>query len=582
MAVAGQIVSAPANRNDLPWLHGGDLIVRQLEAFGVRHLFTLTGGHISPIFDAARFTDVTLVDFRHEQAAVHAADAYARLSRDVSVAALTAGPGVTGGITGVANAFYAESPVVVLGGRNPCLSDGAGNLQEAPHIDMLRPVTKYCATIFDNRRATEVTHDAFAAARAPRSGPAYIDIPVDVQLNQMLSEDAPRLRKAVWPSRSAPDPDAVKRVARYLAEAHQPVAVVGTGAYWSGAEQALDALTGLMGMPVYLNGMARGLLGRHHPYQIYANRKEALRAADLVLLIGVDLDFRFNFGQTGTFHDDAVIVQIDADGSRIGRNRDVTLGVTGDIRLLLEALAEQSSLFEPLRWQRWLEALRDKDRARQARMREMAHTSGRPVHPMQFVQVVAEFLDEDATVVGDGGDIVSMFASGFHPGGPGRWMDPGPFGCLGVGAPFAIGARLRRPDTQIAVIFGDGSFGFNGFEYDSAVRQNLPFVGVIGNDGAWGEMRTFHEDLFGDADMTGQYLSQKTGYEKVVEGLGGHGERVEDAAQIRPALERAFKAGVPALVNVILDPSFRRANSTISGRHVAVTLGRGDKDAFKR
>lgn len=208
--------------------------------------------------------------------------------------------------------------------------------------------------------------------------------------------------------------------------------------------------------------------------------------------------------------------------------------------------------------------------------------SGSPVHPEQFVYAVSEFLGDDATVIGDGGDIIALFAATFQAGGPGQWMDPGPFGCLGIGAPFAIAARLHRPASQVAVVFGDGSFGFNGFEYETAVRHHLPFLGIIGNDGAWGEMRTFHEDLFGTADLRAQHLSQSTQYEKVVEGLGGHGERVEDAADIIPALERASTSGLPSVVNVILDRRYRRTNTTVSGKQVALTYGRGNKDAFKR
>lgn len=567
---------------ELPWLHGGDLVVRQLEAFGVKYLFTLTGGHISTLYDAARFTDISILDFRHEQAAVHAADAFARLRRDVSVAALTAGPGVTGGITGVANAFYAESPVVVLGGRNPFATDGAGNLQEAPHLELMRPVTKYCAGIYDFWRAPEVVHDAFAAARAPRSGPAYIDVPVDFQLTKIAPENAPQIRISEWPFSPSPDPDVVRKIAKILEAATQPVIVAGTGAYWARAEEALDALAQSMNVPIYLNGMARGMLGREHQCQIFGNRKEALQCSDVVLFLGADFDFRFNFGQEGMFHRDATIIQVDPDAARIGRNRDVTLGVVADIHKFLQQLVAQNITFRA-RSTRWTQGLREKDRARMARMqRDTASARGTPIHPRQFVQIVSDFLDEDATVIGDGGDIVSMFASSFRPSGPGRWMDPGPFGCLGIGAPFAIAARLQRPSAQTAVIFGDGSFGFNGFEYDSAVRQHLPFVGIIGNDGAWGEMRTFHEDLFGDSDLRAQYLSQATAYEKVVEGLGGYGERVEDAADIRPALERAFRSAVPAVVNVILDPTYRRGNATVSGKQVALAFGQGDRDAFKR
>ena len=557
------------------------MIARQLEEFGVRQLFTLTGGHISALYDGVRFTEITIVDFRHEQAAVHAADALARLRRDVSVAALTAGPGVTGGLTAVANALYAESPVVVFGGRNPFVTDGAGNLQEAPHLDLMRPVTKHCTALFDISRAPDVIYNAFAAARSPRSGPAFIDVPVDVQLTRIPAHDFPPLRPNRWPSAALPDPEAVREVAEILGRASQPVIVVGTGAYWARAEEPLDAVARAAKIPVFLNGMARGMLGRNHPCQVFGNRREAIRAADVLLLLGADFDFRLGFGQRGAVHDDAVIIQVEPDAARIGRNRGATIGVTADIRQFLGCLLAEDAIFGRPEPPNWTRSLRDKDAARAEQARTTT-LSGSPIHPRQFVQAVTAFLDDDATVIGDGGDIVAAFAAGFRPGGPGHWMDPGPFGCLGVGAPFAIGARLHRPTTQIAVVFGDGSFGFNGFEYDSAVRQRLPFVGVIGNDGAWGEMRTFHEDVFGDLDLRAQYLSQSTAYEKVVEGLGGYGERVENARDIIPALTRAFKSGVPAVVNVILDPTVRRENATISGKHVALTYGRGNQDAFKR
>jgi acetolactate synthase I/II/III large subunit len=570
------------SRNNLPWLHGGDVIVRQIEALGVEHLFTLTGGHISSLYDGARFANLSLIDFRHEQAAVHAADALARLRRDVSVVALTAGPGVTGGLTGVANALYAESPVVVFGGRNPFVTDGAGNLQEAPHLELMRPVTKHCSALYELWRTPDVIHTAFAAARAPRSGPAYIDVPVDLQLTRVSVEDAPPLRDRVQLSFPNPDPDVLREVARTIGAATQPVILAGTGAYWARAEDSLNAVALSAKIPIYLNGMARGMLGRKHPYQVFGSRKEALRGADVILLLGVEFDFRLGFGQAGAVHRDAVVIQVEADAARIGRNRGAAIGVVADINQFLRCLKSEDNLFghqEPLTWTR---TLRQKDQARLERARGAVTLSGKPVHPRQFVHAVTEFLDDDATVIGDGGDIVALFASGFKPGGPGQWMDPGPFGCLGIGAPFAMGARLHRPSSQIAVVFGDGSFGFNGFEYESAVRQHLPFVGIIGNDGAWGEMRTFHEDVFGDADLRGQYLSQSTLYEKVVEGLGGHGERVEDAADIIPALERAYKSSLPSVVNVILDPTFRRDNGTVSGKQVALTYGRGNRDAFKR
>ncbi|HKC65355.1 MAG TPA: thiamine pyrophosphate-binding protein, partial [Pyrinomonadaceae bacterium] len=252
----------------LPWLHGGDLIVQQLAALKVKHLFTLTGGHISSLYDAARFTDISIVDFRHEQAAVHAADAYARIKRDVAVAALTAGPGVTGGLTGIANAYYAESPVLTLGGRNPFPTDGAGNLQEAPHLEIMRPVTKYCAAIYDYWRSREVIFEAFVTARARRTGPAYVDVPVNVQFTQLRPEEAPPLREFPTWNRPAADQESIRRVAELLGAAKQPIIVAGTGAYWDHAEEVLGEFASTLKAPVYLNGMARGLLGRDHLYQV--------------------------------------------------------------------------------------------------------------------------------------------------------------------------------------------------------------------------------------------------------------------------------------------------------------------------
>lgn len=566
---------------DAPWLHGGDLIARQLAWHGVDHLFTLTGGHISPVYDGLVATGTRLVDFRHEQAVVHAADAYARVRRDLAVAAVTAGPGVTGAITGVANAYYASSPVVVLGGRNPFMTDGAGNLQEAPQVELMSPVTKYCAAVHDVWRTCDVVFEAMRAALEPRAGPAYVDLPMDVLLARMAPDAAPPARPPIATSRRVADPDMVTAVADRLASSSQPVIVAGSGAYWAGAEAPLAELASIADAPVFLNGMARGLLGRDHPNQVTRHRRQALRAADFVLLLGADFDFRLGFGQADTLHPDATIVQVDPDGTRIGRNRHVDLGVVSDIGVFVADLVELAGKFGVGEPRRWTRNLREKDRAGTTGNHDVDGDSS-PVDPRQFVTEVSEFLDDDATVIGDGGDIVAAFASAHRPGGPGHWMDPGPFGCLGVGAPFAIGARLHRPGSQVAVVFGDGSFGFNAMEYDSAVRQDLPFVGVIGNDGAWGEMRTFHEDLFGDHDLRGQYLSQRTSYAGVVTALGGSGERVERASQIKPALRRAFDAGVPAVVDVVLDPAYRYQNGAVSGRHVARAYGKGDPDAFKR
>jgi acetolactate synthase-1/2/3 large subunit len=442
----------------------------------------------------------------------------------------------------------------------------------------MRPITRSCTAIYDAWRSTEVVHQAFGAALGARTGPAYLDLPVDIQLTR-ISGGQPTIRPPLQRSAMHPDPDAVRDVAARLGAAQQPVVLAGTGAYWARGDDALKALADAAGTPVFLNGMARGMLGRGHPFHVVRGRRQALRGADFVLLLGAEFDFRLGFGQPDVLHPEAFVVQVAADSTRLGANRHVDLPIVSDVGAFVAALVNEAGEFARTAPRRWTVNLVERERA--VRL-PLDQADSRPVHPLHFVREVTDFLDADATVIGDGGDIVSAFARWFRPGGPGRWLDPGPFGCLGVGAPFAIGARLHRPSAQIAVIFGDGAFGFNAFEYDSAVRQKLPFVGIMGNDGAWGEMRTFHADVFGEYDHSAQYLSQETAYHDVVTALGGYGERVDRASEIQPALRRAFDSGVPALVNVILDPSYRHKNEAVSGRNVALAYGEGDADAFKR
>lgn len=563
----------------LPWLHGGDVVARQLSAVGISHLFTLTGGHIAAVFDGCGFAGIDLVDFRHEQAAVHAAEGYARTRRQLAAAAVTAGPGVTNAITGLANAYYAGTPLLVLGGRNPLATDGAGNLQDAPHIELVRPVVKSAQTAFSVDRVPDVLYDAYRTALAPRSGPSFVDLPIEVQLAQISLDAVPALRVPLRQQLAVPDPDLVKRVVEALAQSRRPVIVAGSGCYWARAEESLDAFARATAAPVFLNGMARGLLGRGHPSQAQGGRTRALLACDLVIVLGADFDFRLGFGQPHALNKDAVVVQVDPDIKQIGRNRHVDIGVAGDIDAFLRA-----TLCFDGRYARKgeMDASWMTHSVSSASTDVSSPTDASPIHPKWFCSELAKFVGADSTMIGDGGDIVAMFAAEFAPGGPGKWMDPGPFGCLGVGAPFAIGAKLAAPSEPVAVLFGDGSFGFNAFELEAAARQKIPFVAMIGNDGAWGEMRTFQEDLFGGDDLSAQYLSQDTQYEKVAEGLGVFGQRVEKASELVPALERAFASSSPALINVILDPKYRNRNATISGRHVAMSYGKGDAHAFRR
>ncbi|HEY0166890.1 MAG TPA: thiamine pyrophosphate-binding protein [Jatrophihabitans sp.] len=556
----GRIPAPAAGRIPAQARTGADLLCAQLTAEGITEVMTLTGGHISPIFQGCAQQGIRLIDFRHEAAAVHAADALARLRRRPQVAAVTAGPGLTNSVTAIANAWYAQSPVVLLSGRNPVLLEGLGGLQDAPHVELLRPITKRAETAMDGSRLAELTEWAFTAAQAPRSGPVLLDLPLDVQLTPVTDGVLPGCRR--FTSAPGPDPDEVAAVARLIGSATRPVLLAGSGAYWSAAADSLTELAQTLGAPTYCNGLARGMLPPDHPSALRFSRSEALRSADVVLVLGADFDFRLGYGRPPVFGDDVAVVHVDPDASRIGHARDVRHGVVSDIRLFLEALNRLGHSFARRVEPDWLTELRACDDRRRAASQQAIELDQVPIHPLRFIAELARFADPDATLIVDGGDIASMAASALAPNAPGRWLDTGPFGCLGVGIPFAMAARLAHPDNQVLAVLGDGAFGFNGMELDSAVRQSLPFVAAIGNDGAWGEMRTFHETMYGAENMQAQYLSQGTRYDRVSEALGGYGERVELPDQIAGALRRAADSNLPAVIDVVLDPSYRHRGAT--------------------
>jgi acetolactate synthase I/II/III large subunit len=550
-------------------IHGGRIVARKLRNEGIDALFTLTGGHISAIYDGCRLEGgVRVIDVRHEQAAAHAADAYARLTHRPGVAAVTAGPGLTDAITGVANAYYADSPLVLLAGRNPLGLDGMGSLQDAPQVELLTPVTKRAEIAMETRRIEEVLNYAIREALAPRMGPVFVDLPMDVLMGSVEEAAIVDSTGQRFTNLAGPDPDAIAEAADLLASAENPVVLSGSGTYWARGWDALRELVEVASLPLYVNSMSRGILPSDHPNLMAATRKHALRQADVVLALGIDFDFRLGYGRSDYYPQDVKVIHVDPEPGRIGHNRPVHLGVASDIRLFLTALLEHEGKLGRTNGRAWLDDLREEEQSRAEGRKDALASDQTPIHPMRFAAEVAKFADRDALFIGDGGDIVAHTAGVVDVNVPGHWMDPGPFGCLGVGAPFAMAARHVKPDAQIIVVYGDGSFGFNGFEYESAARQGLPFLGVIGNDGAWGEMKAFHERVYGDEDLVAQDLSQEIAYEKVVEGLGGYGERVTEPDEIGPAMERASDAvreGVPAIVNVLLDRSYRRESSAAYG-----------------
>jgi acetolactate synthase-1/2/3 large subunit len=537
-------------------MHGGHLVAQALVAEGTSHLFTLSGGHIAPIYDGCVREGIRIVDFRHEQSAAHAADGWARVTLQPGVAAVTAGPGLTDAVTGIANAMYANSPLLVLSGKNPIAEFEMGSLQEMDQVTLVSSITRWAKTCYDPRKLAAFVAAAFRHATAGRGGPVFLDVPLDVQFDS--PGDAAPVERARTDARPLGDPDLVKEAVRLLQGAVRPVVLAGAGVRWSNAHQALREAAHALKAPVFLNSLARGCLPPDDPYFFSAARRHALGSADVILALGVDWDFRLGFGTKG-FAPDVSVIQVDVDARHIGRNRPVEVGIVGDPGMVLRQIldAGAGSAREP----GWTQEVRDAERARAEQARAGMGSNASPIHPQRFAREIRDFLDPDDVVVGDGGDIVGITASIVHAHRPGHWLDPGPFGCLGVGPAFAIAAKLALPASRVLIVYGDGSFGFNAMEYESAIRQGIPFVGIIGNDGAWGQIKVAQEALYGPGNAPASELNPEAPYHRMVEGLGGYGEVVTEPGQIRPALERAFDAGVAACVNVIVDPTLMQRSS---------------------
>jgi acetolactate synthase-1/2/3 large subunit len=533
-------------------LAGGRLVARMLRKEGVGTVFTLSGLHVAPIYAGCVDEGVRLVDTRHEQAAAHAADAWARLTRGVGVAIVTAGPGVTDAVTGVANAWAAQSPLVLLGGAAPTFNQGRGSLQEMPQVPLFQPITKWADRIPSPDLIPSFLAKAFRVARAGRPGPVFLEIPWDILSNgadEALAEAQSLYRTD---ARSPADPAKLEVALALLGRAERPVLIAGSSIFRDDAVAALGAFASRAGIPTFLNGMGRGCLPREHPAFFELSRKDALAQADVVLVVGTPLDFRLGYGTEPTFAAGAKVIQVDIDATEIGRNRPIDVGIVADSRSVLDALAAGWAGTVPPEWPRHL---REKENGRRARQREHEESDQRPIHHFRLARALDTVAGRagDVTWVADGGNVVAVAAKVIRVPGPGRWLDPGPLGTLGVGAPFAIAAKLLAPERPVCVIQGDGSFGLNGMDFETAVRFKLPMVVVVGNDAAWGQIRVPQRGMYGDDHAVATALAP-TRYDRVVEALGGKGEHVDDPADLVPALERAFASGTVYCVDVAIDP----------------------------
>lgn len=520
--------------------HWGLIAADVLEAHSVDTIFTLSGGHLFFLYDGTEAKNIRLVDVRHEATAAFAAEAWGRLRRDVGVAAVTAGPGVFNAVNGLASAQKNNSPLVVIGGRAPSSRWGMGSLQEIDHVPVAESLCKAAFT------ATEALgrelSGALSLAMASPRGPVFLDIPLDL----VAPTDAPV--PDVWPlKRVEPDTEAIALLAKIVGEASRPILIAGSNVYADGAWEAMRNFAEAARVAVFTNGMGRGTVPADHELAFSRSRGKAMREADVAIIAGTPFDFRLSFGDR--FAADTKVIHIDSDPELITKNRELAVSIGADLNLTFKALAGAASRSSSDQWLDDLKAEEDRLAAEAAGPLASEKT---PINPMRIYGELKKFLDRDAIVVCDGGDFVSYAGRELASYVPGAWLDPGPFGCLGVGPGYAIAAKLLYPDRQVALLLGDGAFGFSGMEFDTMVRHKLNVVGIMGNNGIWALEKHPMKALFGyDVVAT---LRQETRYDKVVEALGGYGETVTDPAETGPALRRAFDAEAPALINILTDP----------------------------
>ncbi|HEY6558273.1 MAG TPA: thiamine pyrophosphate-binding protein [Polyangiaceae bacterium] len=537
-------------------VHGGRLVAQALKRHGISHVFTLCGGHIQAIYDGCIDENIRVIDTRHEQTAGHAADGYARVSGVPGVCLVTAGPGITDVVTAVANAQRAGVPMICIGGAGPKLLCDMGSLQDMDSVTLMRPISKWSVQIPDVARIKEYIDSAFRIAQANLPGPVYLEMPLDLLMN--YADDAEPLTGPVRPvPRPAGDPNSIDRAAEILKKAERPAFIIGAQIRWSERRDIVREFADAVQAPFFLNGMARGALPYAHASSFTRSRRLALLESDAVFVFGTPFDFRVDYGRPGTWNPSAKIVQVDLDGNELGRNRAVDVAIHGDSGLVLTQLL---GAVGKKQCPAWLSGLREKETQQRAKMSAEIQSDANPPNPLRVCHEVGKRLGKHDVVVGDGGDFVATAAYVLPLEWPQLWMDPGPLGTLGIGPGYAMAAQLLRPDARTVIMYGDGSFGLNGMEFEAMVRQRIPVIAVIGNDAGWTQIRRGQVAMYGEERAVATALAH-TRYDKVVEALGGRGYNVETLAELGPALDAAFAAGEPACVNVKIATSEFRKNA---------------------
>ena len=540
---------------------GGHLVAKALKAEGVDTIFTLCGGHIIDIYDGCVDEGIKIIDVRHEQVAAHAADGYARQTGKLGCVVTTAGPGCTNAVTGVATAFRSESPVLHIGGGGGLAQHKMGSLQDLPHVQMMRPITKFAESVLTTERIPDMIAMAARESFTGAYGPSYLEISRDV-LDREVHID-----KAVIPKpghyrasvRSIGDPADIERLADALVKAERPAILFGQQVWAArGHAEAVALLKGL-DIPGYFNGASRGLLPPGDLHHFDRTRSFAFGKADVVVIVGTPFDFRMGYGKRINV---PTLVQIDQDYRTVGKNRDITFGLVGDPGAILGAVlaAATAKIDQGKRQlrQQWMKSLHDAEAAATNKLMPLFKSDNTPIHPFRVAYELNEFLGEDTIYIGDGGDVVTISAQAVRPRNPGQWMDPGALGSLGVGTGFAIAAKLANPNKEVLCYYGDGSFGMTAFDMETANRFGVPYLAVIGNNSAMNQIRYGQLSKYGEQRGNVGNLLGDVPFGKFAEMLGGYGEEVRDPAQIKGALQRGREAvarsGKSAVINIWVDP----------------------------
>jgi acetolactate synthase-1/2/3 large subunit len=527
---------------------GGRLAAETLRRHNVDTMFTLSGGHLFPLYDGCVKAGIRLVDTRHEQTATFAAEGWAKVTRRPGVAALTAGPGVTNGVSAITSALLNGSPLLVIGGRAPNARWGAGSLQELDHVPIVASITKEATTAATSGQIPGMIDSALRKACTPHRGPAFVDVPLDAWGTSAVTlPDPPRPEDLAG---AEPDPDAVAAVAKLVREAGRPVLMVGADVFWARADDALRAFAENARLPTFANGLGRGLLPADHELSFSRVRRTAFGEADLVVVAGAPLDFRLGFGRFG----DARVVHLVDSPSGVAPHVDLVASAAGDLARTLSALADGTwGPAATSEREEWVTRLREEEQSRRTREAEDLASDASPIRPTRVYGELRRRLERDAIVIGDGGDFVSYAGKYVDTYQPGGFLDPGPYGCLGTGSGYALAAALAHPEQQIVVMWGDGALGFSLGDLDTLARFGANVVGVVGNNGIWG-LEKHPMDLIYGYDVAAE-LRPGTRYDEVMTALGGHGELVTEPDDIGPALDRAFATSGPSLVNVLTDPA---------------------------